>query len=117
MVNPIAERKHDPALSRPASARKVECDMTAESAAALLGTSPLILDLWQERFGYPVPECSGDGQRLYPDGMMHALRDALSRELSIASAITEARRVQRQDDRTGTRDGVGRSHEDPEAAR
>ena len=32
------------------------------------------------------------GQPLYPDVMM-ALRDALSRELSIASAITEARRV------------------------
>jgi DNA-binding transcriptional MerR regulator len=70
--------------------------MTADAAAALLGTSPTILNLWEERFGYPMPVCSGDGQRLYPDEMMIALRDALSRELSIASAITEARRVQRQ---------------------
>ena len=68
--------------------------MNADAAAALLGTSPTTLSLWHERFGYPVPECSGDGQRLYPDEMMIALRDALSRELSISSAITEARRAQ-----------------------
>ena len=70
--------------------------MTADAAAALLGTSPRILNLWEERFGYPMPVCSGDGQRLYPEEMMIGLRDALSRELSIASAITEARRAQRQ---------------------
>jgi DNA-binding transcriptional MerR regulator len=63
--------------------------MTADAAAALLGTNPTTLNLWEERFGYPVPVRSGDGQRLYPDEMMIALRDALSRELSIASAITK----------------------------
>jgi DNA-binding transcriptional MerR regulator len=68
--------------------------MTADAAAALLGTSPTTLEVWEERFGYPVPVHSGDGQRLYPDEMMIALRDALSRELSVASAVTEARRVQ-----------------------
>ena len=66
--------------------------MTAEAAAALLGTSTTILSLWERRFGFPGPERSLGGQPLYPDVMM-ALRDALSRELSIASAITEARRV------------------------
>lgn len=90
--------------------------MTPDAAAALLGTSPTILDLWQERFGYPVPVCSGDGQRLYPDEMMHALRDALSRELSISSAITEARRVQLQSDRTGARGGINRQQTDSEEA-
>jgi hypothetical protein len=69
--------------------------MTADAAAAMLGTSPTILGLWEERFGYPVPVRSGDGQRLYPDEMMIALRDALDRELSIASAIFQARRVAR----------------------
>jgi len=69
--------------------------MTADAAAAMLGTSPTILGLWEERFGYPVPVRSGDGQRLYPDEMMIALRDALDSELSIASAITQARRVAR----------------------
>jgi MerR HTH family regulatory protein len=70
--------------------------MTADAAAALLGTSPTILNLWEERFGYPMPVCSGEGERLYPEEMMIELRDALSRELSIASAITAARRVQRR---------------------
>lgn len=67
--------------------------MTAETAAALLGTSTAILKLWEKRFGYPVPERSCDGQRLYPDEMMIALRDALHQELSIASAVSKARRV------------------------
>ncbi len=69
--------------------------MTEESAAALLGTSPTILSLWVQRFGYPVPVRAPGGQRRYSDATMIALRDALTRELSIASAITEARRVQR----------------------
>ena len=69
--------------------------MTAEAAAAMLGTSTRILSLWGERFGFPLPDGSLDGQPLYPDEMMIALRDALDRELSIASAITEARRVRR----------------------
>jgi hypothetical protein len=70
-----------------------EGEVTAEAAAALLGTSPLILSLWEERFGYPVPARFANGQRVYPRKMMIALRDALSSELSIASAITEARRM------------------------
>jgi hypothetical protein len=68
--------------------------VTAETAAALLGTSTAILRAWEERFGFPVPERSDDGQPFYPDEMMIALRQALSRQLSVASAITEARRVQ-----------------------
>ncbi len=65
--------------------------MTAEAAAALLGTSTTILGLWVKRFGYPERVRSADGQWLYPDDAMVALRDALGRELSIASAITRAR--------------------------
>jgi DNA-binding transcriptional MerR regulator len=66
--------------------------VTAEAAAALLGTSPTILALWEKRFGYPVPERTNDGQRLYADEAMMALRDALGHELSIAAAISHARR-------------------------
>lgn len=67
--------------------------MTAEAAAALLGTSTKILGVWEERFGFPVPVRSDNGQRLYPDGMMIALCIALGRTFSVASAITEARRM------------------------
>jgi hypothetical protein len=64
--------------------------VTAEAAAALLGTSPTILALWEKRFGYPVPESTNDGQPLYADEAMMALRDALGRELSVAAAISRA---------------------------
>jgi DNA-binding transcriptional MerR regulator len=68
--------------------------VTAGAAAALLGTSPVVLRLREERFGDPVPERGADGQRRYhPEGVT-VLRDALSRELSIASAVTEVRRMQ-----------------------
>ncbi|MBV9803360.1 MAG: hypothetical protein JO130_09230 [Solirubrobacterales bacterium] len=69
--------------------------MTAEAAAALLGTSPTILKLWEKRFGYPVSMRSTDGQSHYADEVMLALHDALSRELSIPSAIRHARRLER----------------------
>jgi DNA-binding transcriptional MerR regulator len=65
--------------------------VTAETAAALLGTSTTILALWEKRFGYPVPEQNDDGERLYADDAMIALRDALNCQLSIAAAISHAR--------------------------
>jgi DNA-binding transcriptional MerR regulator len=68
--------------------------VTAEAAAALLGTSTAILGVWEERFGFPVLARSSDGQRVYPDEAMIALRIALDRTLSVASAITEARGMQ-----------------------
>jgi DNA-binding transcriptional MerR regulator len=67
--------------------------VTAEAAAALLGTSPTILALWEQRFGYPVPEQSVNGERLYAEDAMIALRDALSCQLSISAAIVHARRI------------------------
>ena len=96
--------------------------MTAEAAAALLGTSTTILGVWEERFGFPVPVRSDDGQRLYPDEMMIALRIALGRTFSVASAITEARRMQRGGHpipwgQTSIRDRCGVSAEKPEEAR
>lgn len=87
--------------------------MTADAAAALLGTSLTTLSLWEERFGYPVPVRAGDGQRLYPDEMMMALRDALTRELSIASAITKTRRLHRKHDLAGADGCFGGTHVEP----
>jgi MerR family transcriptional regulator, light-induced transcriptional regulator len=67
--------------------------VTADAAAALIGTSPTILALWEKRFGYPVPERTDDGQRLYADDAMIALRDALNCQLSIPAAISRARGI------------------------
>ena len=47
--------------------------MTAETAAALLGTSTTILGLWEKRFG-PERVRSADGQWLYADETMITLR-------------------------------------------
>jgi DNA-binding transcriptional MerR regulator len=69
--------------------------VTAAAAAALLGTSPAILALWEKRFGYPVPEPNDYGERLYADEAMIALRDALGCQLSISAAISHARRIPR----------------------
>jgi MerR family transcriptional regulator, light-induced transcriptional regulator len=66
--------------------------LSAQAAAAVLGTSPGTLSLWEERFGYPVPAGWVGGQPLYPEEAVIALREALNEELSIASAIEEARR-------------------------
>jgi DNA-binding transcriptional MerR regulator len=71
--------------------------VNAEAAAALLGTTTAILSVWERRFGFPVPVRSDDGQRLYPEEAMIALRNALGRQLSVASAITEARGIQPAD--------------------
>jgi DNA-binding transcriptional MerR regulator len=65
--------------------------VTREAAAILLGTSPRTLAKWEERFGYPVAQRAADGQLLYPDEMVLALRDALDRELSVSAAIVQAR--------------------------
>jgi DNA-binding transcriptional MerR regulator len=64
--------------------------LSMDAAAALLGISPQILDLWEEQFGYPKPTRTKGGEPLYPDEMMVALRDALDRELSICSAVSRA---------------------------
>jgi len=92
--------------------------VTAEAAAALLGTSTTILTAWEERFGFPVPVPSEDGQPLYQDEVMIALRIALGRTLSVASAITEARRMQPSRPRAlSGRTWVGGWLEKPEEAR
>ena len=92
--------------------------MAADAAAAeLLGTSTTSLNLWEERFGYPVPIRSGDGQQQYPDAMMIALRDALNHGLSISSAITEVRRVESWSWGMSVRSHAVKPHKDPEEAR
>ena len=82
----------------------------------------MILGVWEERFGFPVPVRSDDGQRVYPDEMMIALCIALGRTLSVASAITEARlmqpgRLPAPGGQTSLRDPFARSREIPEEAR
>jgi DNA-binding transcriptional MerR regulator len=64
--------------------------LSMSAAAALLGITPQILNLWEQRFGYPRPVRYEGGEPLYQDEMMVELRDALDRELSICSAVIKA---------------------------
>jgi hypothetical protein len=77
-------------MTRPLVALKGEMagpsgTVSAEVAAALLGTTPATLRLWADRFGYPLP--IGGGRTRYSYAAVIALRDALSREFSIAAAV------------------------------
>ena len=70
--------------------------LSMDAAAALLGITPRILSLWEEQFGYPMPVRRDDGEPLYSDEMMAALREALDRELSVCSAMSKVRASSRR---------------------
>ena len=70
--------------------------LSMDAAAALLGITPRILSLWEEQFGFPMPVRCDDGEPLYSDDVMAALREALDRELSVCSAMSKARATSRR---------------------
>jgi DNA-binding transcriptional MerR regulator len=80
-------------LSMIASAQETR-ELTTEQAAGLLGVSADVLRRWEDRFDYPRAKASADGERIYVYWQIAALRDALTRELSITSAIRAAARAQ-----------------------
>ncbi len=65
--------------------------LKTSEAAALLNVSANTLRTWERRFGYPKPERTIGRHRLYTQGEVAALRDALQEGLSISSAISRAR--------------------------
>ncbi|MDQ3722001.1 MAG: MerR family DNA-binding transcriptional regulator [Actinomycetota bacterium] len=65
--------------------------LKTSEAAALLNVSSNTLRAWERRFGYPEPQRSAGGHRLYAHGEVAALRDALRQGLSISSAVSRAR--------------------------
>jgi hypothetical protein len=69
-------------------------ELTTEQAAGLLGVSSDVFRRWEDRFDYPRAKASADGERIYVYWQIAALRDALTRELSITSAIRAAARAQ-----------------------
>lgn len=65
--------------------------LTIGEAAALLQTAPSTIRSWEQRFGYPNPDRSTSGQRLYDEAEIALLADALRRGLGIASAVRQIR--------------------------
>jgi MerR family transcriptional regulator, light-induced transcriptional regulator len=65
--------------------------LKTSEAAVLLRVSPNTLRAWEERFGYPTPQRSPGGHRLYAYAEIEALREALEEGLSVSSAISAAR--------------------------
>jgi MerR family transcriptional regulator, light-induced transcriptional regulator len=66
-------------------------------AAALLNVSPNTLRGWERRFGYPRAQRPPGKHRLYTQAEITELRDALSRGLSISSAVGVAQESLRAD--------------------
>ena len=64
--------------------------LKTSEAAELLHVSANTLRAWEHRFGYPRPQRSPGGHRLYPYGEIDALRRALHDGLSAASAASKA---------------------------
>jgi len=67
--------------------------LTIGEAAARLHTTPSTIRSWEQRLGYPTPGRSHSGRRLYDEAEIELLGDALSRGLTISSAI---RHIQEQ---------------------
>ena len=59
-----------------------------DQAATLLGVIPEMLTAWEVRYGFPT---SSPSEHLYSQSEIHALRDTLWREPSIAAAVARAR--------------------------
>jgi MerR family transcriptional regulator, light-induced transcriptional regulator len=64
--------------------------LKTREAAALLKVSPNTLRTWERKFGYPKPQRSSGGHRVYTYAEIEALRDALEEGLSVSSAISVA---------------------------
>jgi hypothetical protein len=65
--------------------------LKVREAAKRLNVSPSTLRAWEQRFGFPRPDRSPGGHRLYRHADIAALRDALEQGLSISSAISRVR--------------------------
>ncbi|MDO8209687.1 MerR family transcriptional regulator [Conexibacter sp. CPCC 206217] len=65
--------------------------LKVREAARRLNVSPSTLRAWEHRFGFPRPDRSPGGHRLYRHADIAALRDALEQGLSISSAISRVR--------------------------
>lgn len=74
--------------------------LTIGEAAAVLHTAPSTIRSWEQRLGYPTPERSPSGRRLYDEDQVTLLADALRRGLSISSAIHQIR------EETGSHEGL-----------
>ncbi|MEA2138574.1 MAG: MerR family transcriptional regulator, light-induced transcriptional regulator [Solirubrobacteraceae bacterium] len=65
--------------------------LTIGEAAAVLHTAPSTIRSWEQRLGYPHPTRTTSGRRLYDDGEIALLADALASGLGISSAIRQIR--------------------------
>jgi MerR family transcriptional regulator, light-induced transcriptional regulator len=64
--------------------------LKTSEAATLLNVGANTLRNWESRFGFPTPQRSPGGQRMYVHGEVAALGDALQDGLSVASAVSRA---------------------------
>ncbi len=66
----------------------VELLLKPDAAAAFVGVSRDVLNVWAEVFGVPRGIPIGPGERLYPVTGLVSLRDTLEAEKSIVALVT-----------------------------
>lgn len=71
--------------------------LKTSEAAAMLNVGANTLRAWERRFGYPKPQRTTGGHRVFVYGEIASLRDALRDGLSISSAVSRARESLRGD--------------------
>lgn len=71
--------------------------LKTSEAAAMLNVGANTLRAWERRFGYPKPQRTTGGHRVFVYGEVASLRDALRDGLSISSAVSRARESLRGD--------------------
>lgn len=71
--------------------------LKTSEAAALLNVSTHTLRAWERRFGYPKPQRTTGGHRIYQYTQIAELRDALAEGMAVSSAISRVRAGSRGD--------------------
>ena len=81
-------------MSRPNVERRVVHGLAIKDVAARTGIAAGTIRMWEQRFGFPVPERTSAGYRVYSEDDVDALRRVLAyreRGLSVPAAVDRAR--------------------------
>jgi DICT domain-containing protein len=106
-------------MSRPDVERRAVHGLAIKDVAARTGIAAGTIRMWEQRYGFPEPERTSAGYRVYSEGDVEALRRVLAyreRGLSVPAAVDRARSSNLATDRPSLY-GVLAAGESPPAAR
>jgi MerR family transcriptional regulator, light-induced transcriptional regulator len=105
-------------MSQPNVERRAVRGLAIKDVAARTGIAAGTIRMWEQRFGFPVPERTNAGYRVYSEDDVEALRRVLAyreRGLSVPAAVDRARSSELTTDRPSLY-GVLASGESPPAS-